>query len=301
MKPSRDTRAGAVYNDLRNLAKQQGRLPQEFFELHALDGFLARLSASPERERLVVKGGALLAAFDVRRPTRDVDLHAKDLANDCDTVLALVRRIAEQPGEDGLTYDGVGATAQVIRDDDMYAGVRVSMTAHLATAHLPLHIDVNVGDPVSPDPQEVELPRLLGAPVLVLGYPMVMVFAEKIVTAISRGTANTRWRDFGDIYALSARHGVDGDELISSIKVVSTHRRIDIVPLPIVLDGYADIAQFRYFTWRRKHRRDELPEQFGELLTRIYALSTAAIDGSAAGRRWDPVLLSWSPAARRTS
>jgi hypothetical protein len=29
-----------------------------------------------------------------------------------------------------------------------------------------------------------------------------MVFAEKIVTALERGTANTRWRDFVDIYSL---------------------------------------------------------------------------------------------------
>jgi hypothetical protein len=102
-----------------------------------------------------------------------------------------------------------------------YSGVRVSMTARLATARIPFHIDVNVGDPISPDPQAVELPRILGAPVLVKGYPMVMVHAEKIVTAISRGTANTRWRDFGDIYTLSGRHPVDGDDLISSIKVVA--------------------------------------------------------------------------------
>lgn len=60
---------------------------------------------------------------------------------------------------------------------------------------------------------------------------MVKVHAEKIVPAISRGTANTRWRDFGDIYTLSGRHPGNGDELISSINVVATHRRFDLVPL----------------------------------------------------------------------
>ena len=28
------------------------------------------------------------------------------------------------------------------------------------------------------------------------------MYAEKIVTALQRGTANTRWRDFADIYLL---------------------------------------------------------------------------------------------------
>ena len=124
-----------------------------------------------------------------------------------------------------------------------YSGVRVSMTARLGTARIPSHIDVNAGAPISPDPQEVEPPRILGAPVLVKAYPMVMVHAEKIVTAISRGTANTRWRDFGDIYTLSGRHPGNGDELISSINVVATHRRFDLVPLSDDVAGHADIAQ----------------------------------------------------------
>ena len=49
-------------------------------------------------------------------------------------------------------------------------------------------------------PDEVVLPKLLGGEIRLLGYPMTMVLAEKAVTALQRATANTRWRDFGDIY-----------------------------------------------------------------------------------------------------
>lgn len=118
------------------MAREQGRLSQELFELHALDGFLARLAVSESREQLVLKGGVLLAAFDLRRPTRDVDLQAQGLSNDADTVLALVRRVVALPGGDGLAFDPASARARVIRDADAYTGVRVSLTAHLASARI---------------------------------------------------------------------------------------------------------------------------------------------------------------------
>ena len=70
--------------------------------LYALEGFLDRLSGSRRASELVLKGGVLLAAFGTRRPTRDVDLQAQDLANDVDTVLALVREIASTKRDDGL-------------------------------------------------------------------------------------------------------------------------------------------------------------------------------------------------------
>jgi hypothetical protein len=76
------------------------------------------------------------------------------------------------------------------------------------------HVDVSVGDPISPPPGNVEIPRLLGGEVVVLrGYPLTMVYAEKIVTAIVRGTLSTRWRDFADIYLLARHHPIDGAQL----------------------------------------------------------------------------------------
>jgi hypothetical protein len=65
------------------------------------------------------------------------------------------------------------------------------MTAQLATARPHFHVDTNVRDPISPAPKNVRLPRLLGDEIVLRGYPLEMVHAEKIVTAIARGTVNT--------------------------------------------------------------------------------------------------------------
>lgn len=289
----RSTPSGAAFNDLRNLAPRAGRSPQELYTFHALDGFLARLAASPERDHVVLKGGALLAAFDLRRPTRDIDLQAHDLANDAQTVLAMVRSVAALPAEDGLTFDTAAATASIIRDDDEYAGVRVSLVAHLATVEIHLHIDVNVGDPIVPEPQVIELPRVLGDPVALRGYPIVMVHAEKIVTAVSRGTANTRWRDFGDVYSLAGRHDVAGDELELAISSVAAHRAVHLLPLSEVLVGFPALAQPRYATWRRRHDRDDLPSTFQDVLGRVIGFADPVLLGRVTDRRWEAHTGTW--------
>ena len=105
------------------------------------------------------------------------------------------------------------------------------MTARLATAQVPLHIDVNFGDPIWPAPTEAVLPLLLGGTLRLLGYPDHMVLAEKTVTALERGEQNTRWRDFTDIAAIARSRTVDGADLQEAIGVVARYRQVELEPL----------------------------------------------------------------------
>ncbi|MGH3449068.1 MAG: nucleotidyl transferase AbiEii/AbiGii toxin family protein, partial [Nocardioidaceae bacterium] len=142
-RPTRSTAAGRAYLDVQNLARRTGRPTDELHQLYALEGLLARLVASPYRDRLVLKGGVLLAAYEARRPTRDVDLQARQVPNQVEDVLGMVREIAAVPLDDGLVFDAAVATATSIRDEDSYSGVRVNLTGTLASARLALHADVN--------------------------------------------------------------------------------------------------------------------------------------------------------------
>ncbi|GAA0638177.1 hypothetical protein GCM10009547_48180 [Sporichthya brevicatena] len=161
-----------------------------------------------------------------------------------------MREIALIEAEDGLAFDVAGATAESIRDEDEYTGVRISIVVRLATAILPLHIDVNVGDPAWPAPAVIEVPRLLGGSIAITGYPVAMVHAEKIVTAIQRGIANTRWRDFADIHTLSNRHPVEGSDLQTALQTVAGARAAQLIPLADRLRGYPERAQGRWAAWR---------------------------------------------------
>ena len=125
IRPSRDTRAGERYLALRALAKRTHRTTDELLQLYALEGFLARCAVSEHRERLVLKGGMLLAAFDLRRPTRDVDLLALRTPNETEAIRQLIAHVAGVELDDGLRFDVATATAESIREGDQYAGVRV--------------------------------------------------------------------------------------------------------------------------------------------------------------------------------
>jgi Nucleotidyl transferase AbiEii toxin, Type IV TA system len=293
---SRGTPEGDAYLDLKNRAQREGRPTQELLQLYVLEAFLARLALSDLRDRFVLKGGVLLAAFDSRRPTRDVDLAGLDRANDATVVLALVRTIVESPPaqDDGVEFLPDTATAEVIREEDAYSGVRVSMGARLASASLPFHVDVNVGDPIWPAPSTVEVPRLRGGePIVLAGYPIHMVHAEKIVTAIQRGVANTRWRDFGDIWTLSRRHSVSATDLREAIDAVAAYRGAVLSPLAEVLNEYPDLGQARWVAWRRRSNSDHLPESFADVLDGVFAFADPVVGVGDTTGDWDPRVGRW--------
>ena len=158
--------------------------------------------------KFVIKGGMLLAAYDARRPTADLDALARSIADDQATVVSLVSEIADLPLDDGVEFRTDTATSRIIREQALYSGVRIAMDTAISTATVKFRMDVNFGDPITPAPGWVTLPPLRAGmePVRVLGYPIETVLAEKIATAIGLGPANTRVRDYADIYSLTGIH-----------------------------------------------------------------------------------------------
>jgi hypothetical protein len=109
------------------------------------------------------------------------------------------------------------------------------------------------------------------------------------VTALARGTLSTRWRDFADVSLLTRHHAVDGTELVGSIQRVASHRRVELISLARVLNGYGEIGQQRWLAWRRKQQlEDRLPERFEDVVATVVSFGEPAVDGSAHGHQWDP-------------
>ncbi|MDE0496554.1 MAG: nucleotidyl transferase AbiEii/AbiGii toxin family protein [Acidimicrobiaceae bacterium] len=267
-RPGRDTTAGAAYLDLQAAARATGRPVDELFQLYALEGFLRRLVETDHAATFVLKGGVLLAAYTDRRPTRDIDLAGTDVDGDLAAIASIVADIVTVNLDDGLDQLAI-AKVEEIRDDASYPGIRATVTGQLDRAKLRFHVDINIGDPLWPEPDLVELPRLLHAePIPVRAYSAELILAEKIVTAIQRGTASTRWRDFVDIAAL-AKTQLDMTHLSTALQMVADHRQVSIRPLSNVLDGYADLAQSRWSAWRNRQALHTTPEQFADLIDQV--------------------------------
>ncbi len=152
------------------------------------------------------KGAMLLATWkDIpHRPTLDLDLLGHG-DSDVDAIVDVFRQLAVEPaGDDGLIFDPGSAGGEPIREEGIYQGVRVRMQAHLGKALIPLQIDVGFGDPVTPEPVEVEYPSLIGLPAARLrAYPPETVVAEKTESLVALGMKNSRMKDIYDLWVIS--------------------------------------------------------------------------------------------------
>ncbi len=280
-----------VYRALQRRARTEGRGTQELFEFYLLERFLYRLSASRYRDRFVLKGGLLLTVLGARRPTRDADVLARGVAGDEDNLLAVVGEIAGIPADDGVSFDASSARVSVIREHATYPGLRISVPATLGTARLQLRLDVNFGDPVSP--QKIEYPTLLAdEPIDLLGYPVETVIAEKVETMISRGDANTRERDYADVLALSKIHRIEFQKLRQALEQTAGHRGTDLMPLSEALETLPATRQRDWKAFLTRAGPPDMPDSFEEAVQGIADFVDPVL-------RNDPSLLQWNPATRK--
>lgn len=260
--------AQQAYLDLRKLARSQRRPTQQLFELYVHERFLARVAASRFADRLVLKGGMLLAVLDARRATRDADLLARGIANDETSLRGVVSEIASIHLADGMVFDTSDIAIAVIREQAEYQGVRVTLSAGLSSAELKLRLDLSFGDPVSPEP--INYPTLLDDPGFqLLGYPIETVIAEKAETMMALGDANTRDRDYGDVYLLSEIHVMEAGALRDTLRAVAEHRGRDVRSLGPMLVTLRDTRQQPWTAFRARTALPALPERFSDVVDRV--------------------------------
>jgi hypothetical protein len=189
---------------------------------------LYRLSQSKYRDRFLLKGAVLFAAWAgaPHRPSRDADLLGLKAAS-LEQLLAIFREIALVPEpSDGLVFDPDSLRAVAVTEDQDYPGVRLTLRASLDGAVIPLQVHVAFGQVVAPEPQTVDLPTLLDFPAPRLrAYPPEAVVAEKFEALVKLGMANSRFKDFYDLWYLLSRLGLDPDRVAAAVAATFRQRR----------------------------------------------------------------------------
>ena len=131
--PARDTTAGRIYNDLRNLARRTGAPTDQVMLEYLLERFLYRLSIHPlGQQHFVLKGGLLLAQFGARRITRDIDILGRAFPGEEQEIIRRITQIAATAIDDGVTFEPGTLTTVPIRQDDEYHGLRLAMNGTLS-------------------------------------------------------------------------------------------------------------------------------------------------------------------------
>jgi len=202
----------SVRQRLRNLARADGMDYQPILERYAGERILYRLQHTAGGDRFTLKGAALWVVWEgaPRRPTRDVDLLGPGRGTP-ETMGEIFRAACVvDVAPDGLSFDPASVDAAVIREDEDYEGVRVTMVAQLGRAVIPVQVDIGFGDAVTPAPIVAVLPPLLDFPAVQMRmYPVETVVAEKFEAMVKRGLLNTRMKDFYDLVILSETRTFD--------------------------------------------------------------------------------------------
>lgn len=279
---------------IRARARDTQRPTDELIQHFVLEAFLDRLTQSEYKDSFILKGGMLVTAFGTRRPTRDVDLQGERVSNDLEEIERCISEIVRLPISDGVVFDDSFRRSEVIRESSLYTGVRVSMRARIARSTATFHVDVSVGDPIIPKPSTIELPRMFGGVIVLRGYPVEMILAEKIVTAVARGKSNTRWRDFTDVLALAESFHIDGRLIIDATQQVAEHRGVHLESLAESLADFPALSQTQWIKWRAKRRVEEsTPADFEDVVQRFIDFADPIVMKTVTDKTWNPDLAQW--------
>lgn len=212
---------------IKEMAKNTNLKPQELLQMYLFERLLMRLEQSDYAQIFVLKGGLLISSMTgiSQRTTMDMDTTVIGMNMDERTVSEAVRAICAIDVGDGMEFSF--ERIEPIREDDEYANWRVHLRVRHGKIDVPIKLDITTGDQIVPGHVEYRYPLMFEEGVVrVLSYPLETVLAEKLETVVSRGIANTRGRDFYDIYTLFRLRSEDIDQksLHQAVAATATKR-----------------------------------------------------------------------------
>jgi hypothetical protein len=195
--------------------------------------------------------------------------------------------LATEVVEDGLVFDVATVEAEAIREDNAYGGTRVRFLGKLGSAEVPVQVDVGVGDVVTPRAETTDFPTLLDLPApRVRAYPVYTVIAEKFEAMVKLGMANTRMKDFYDLWFLFRRFELDTTTLREAVVATFTRRQTELPKNPVALtEVFANDAskQAQWAAFLRRNSLQNAPKKLPDLVQQLRSHLSAIVLFEEAG------------------
>lgn len=225
----------SVYYRLKNVAIARRRPTQEVLQYYSMERFLYRLSISQYRNAFYLKGGLMLMVWDpiTHRATVDIDLLAK-ANNSTSNIARIIKEICSVAvQQDGVEFSADDLDLKESQAETEYPGLSVRFSAYIHSAHIQLRIDIGFSDQIFPRPAKIYYPQLLDFPAPELrGYNPETMIAEKLDAIVKLGLANSRMKDFYDIWKLINQFRLKPELIAPIIKEVFENRKTIIDEFP---------------------------------------------------------------------
>lgn len=291
--------AASVRQRLLNIAKRDGESFDLVLTRYALERFLYRLGHSQYHSQFLLKGAMLFAVWggEPHRPTLDIDLLGFG-PSELPLLEKIFRKICQENVEpDGVEFLPDTLRAIDIREDQEYQGVRVQFEARLENAMISIQVDIGFGDAVTPAPEDIIYPTVLdfAAPKL-RAYPVYTVVAEKFQAMVWLGIANTRMKDFYDIWIIMQKFSFDGQLLAQAIEATFARRNTPFpASAPLALSKVFSSDAVKQTQWKAFLRKNALQTDdlaFAAIITALHDFLMPPILTNSTDIKFDAV---WSP------
>lgn len=289
--------AQSVRDRLLRRSRETGEEHQVLLTRFALERFLYRLTQLPESEDFVLKGAFTFLVWEgkIGRQTRDLDLLATG-SPEAERLRSLLREAckADVP-EDGFDPDPESIEVTPIREGAKYEGLRAKLYAYIGSARLRLQIDIGFGDAMIPPPEQEVFPGLLDFPEPeIKTYRPETTVAEKLHGIVLYGRANTRMKDFYDLWRISRRGTLQAGQLAAAIQSTFDRRETALPEEPPIALTEAFVEepgkdrQWRAFTTQLDGETKDLPNLLSDLRAFLLPVLRYARKERQSPGRWPP-------------
>lgn len=275
MKKEIKNKPASIRAKLINIARTEGIDFDALLLRYFQERFLYRLAISEFSDNFILKGGLLLIYFQIpgTRPTKDIDFLAEHLDNDQTELENIIRKIAELYFDDGVKFDPLSISSERIKEDADYGGKRLKIDATLGQARKRLQMDIGFGDIVIPKAKKVEFPTLLEqVPPKIKVYSIESIISEKFEAMVKLSMANSRMKDFYDVYTLSINYNFHGNRLKKAIESTFKMRKTIVPVNPLIFQTEFHNDKGRQMQWTaflHKSRIADTDENFNQVMERI--------------------------------
>lgn len=269
--------SASVRQRLLNLAKERQEDFNFVLQRYGIERLLYRLSISEYKDKFVLKGATLFSIWndEPHRPTKDIDF-----LSFCDNDLAQIKEafisVSRVPVEDGIIFDESSVSVEEIKDDAEYNGVRVKLIGYVKNSKANIQVDIGFGDIMVPEAEESKLPTLLEYPAPNLRtYPVYSVISEKLQAMYSLGEANSRMKDFYDLWNISKNKKLNEKLLHDAVMATFNNRDTEFTSTPIIFENEFIQDVERGKMWKAYLKKLNVPGlAFSEVINEIKVLVT---------------------------
>ncbi len=280
----------SVLAKLRNASKSSRAPFQQVLQLYAIERFLYRISKSRHAQGVILKGALLLMTIGIpsARPTADINMLRRGRADEA-SLVKLVKDCATVEVEaDGLAFITDSVVAEEIAKDSEFRETRVLMHARMDNVRLKIQVGFGVGDVMVPGPRMIEYPVILGSDTIpLLAYPIESSIAEKFQAMVALGNANSRMKDFYDVWICSTHLDFNADALLKAIDATFKNRK---TPVPAddveaLTTAFAERHRVQWNAFVRKIGENELIDAFGRIVDDVRVFAMPVLRSLASGER----------------